>query len=597
MRDGRRFSGWLSGYFAGLSTSQRIAAGLLLLVMIATGAWLGGRSRSGIWAAGTVMEPVLDQPFAEADIRGITDRLNQRSIPHQVRDGKVYVPADKKIDALSDLYYNAILTGGSDVGNGFDALTKQMSVFDPPSKTDKLFNRAREQTCERVISRFHGVRKTTVYIDATNERHIGGSVLPTAMVDIQTQGESNPRQLSAAVVNVLTGCVSQLVRDQVKVTIDGSTYNAPAGAAGADALVGADDLIARKQQFEQAYSTKVRRLLSYIPDVMVSVSVDLNVQSSEEERHTVDPKTAGASVVPAAAAAATTTATGAATPDELASAAGSLVANALPNLAENGEVSPNAAATTAPPARPAEPHSKQSDAAAAVTTETVQKSRTPAGKETVRSASVVVPRSYFVGIYRRANRKQSQAADPDDALLQPVIAAHLLKIRGLVKNSLGLGSDDDVTVESYDDFATGTASAAVPDAIAAPASTANVVAAVTTPTPALFKANPQQVALAGMSLLSLVLLSLLVRKRTAAPSATIALGVPGGRGGGSGAILSGTLETLPPSSSMHGGPGDDSTTAAAAAESHRMFHRVRDVVGENPDDAARVLREWIYQGQ
>jgi len=28
-----------------------------------------------------------------------------------------------------------------------------------------------------------------------------------------------------------------------------------------------------------------------------------------------------------------------------------------------------------------------------------------------------------------------------------------------------------------------------------------------------------------------------------------------------------------------------------------MFHRVRDVVGENPDDAARVLREWIYQGQ
>jgi len=338
MRDGRRFSGWLSGYFAGLSTSQRIAAGLLLLVMIATGAWLGGRSRSGIWAAGTVMEPVLDQPFAEADIRGITDRLNQRSIPHQVRDGKVYVPADKKIDALSDLYYNAILTGGSDVGNGFDALTKQMSVFDPPSKTDKLFNRAREQTCERVISRFHGVRKTTVYIDSTNERHIGGSVLPTAMVDIQTQGESNPRQLSAAVVNVLTGCVSQLAREQVKVTIDGSTYNAPGAAAGGDALVGADDLIARKQQFEQAYSTKVRRLLSYIPDVMVSVSVDLNVQSSEEERRTVDPKTAASAAGPGA------------TPDDLASAAGSLIANALPNLAENGEVSPNAAATTATPA-------------------------------------------------------------------------------------------------------------------------------------------------------------------------------------------------------------------------------------------------------
>src|SRR6185436_18531702 len=99
---------------------------------------------------------------------------NARSVPHEVRDGKVYVPADRKLDALSDLYYASVLTGNNGVETGFDALIKQMSAFDPPSKTDKLFNRAREQTCERVIGRFRGVRKATVVIDSSNERHIGG---------------------------------------------------------------------------------------------------------------------------------------------------------------------------------------------------------------------------------------------------------------------------------------------------------------------------------------------------------------------------------------------------------------------------------------
>jgi flagellar biosynthesis/type III secretory pathway M-ring protein FliF/YscJ len=32
-------------------------------------------------------------------------------------------------------------------------------------------------------------------------------------------------------------------------------------------------------------------------------------------------------------------------------------------------------------------------------------------------------------------------------------------------------------------------------------------------------------------------------------------------------------------------------------EAHDMFRRVRDVVEENPEEAARVLRNWIYQGR
>ena len=63
---------------------------------------------------------------------------------------------------------------------------------------------------------------------------------------------------------------------------------------------------------------------------------------------------------------------------------------------------------------------------------------------------LIFPRflNYFVALYMRANRKQQE---PDDALLQPVVDAHLARIRGLVKNALGLERDGDVTVEPYDD--------------------------------------------------------------------------------------------------------------------------------------------------
>src|SRR5207249_10855707 len=128
----------------------------------------------------------------------------------------------------------------------------------------------------------------------------------------------------AGSINVVTGSVAQLSRDRVMVTVDGATYNS---AAGGQDLAGTDEMIARKQQCEQAAVAKVRKLLSYIPDVVVSVSVDLNNPSQASED--------------------------------------ALMANAVP------------AASAGSPK-----------------------------KEIVRSASVVVPRSYFVGIYRRANRKQ-----------------------------------------------------------------------------------------------------------------------------------------------------------------------------------------------
>jgi flagellar biosynthesis/type III secretory pathway M-ring protein FliF/YscJ len=91
-------------------------------------------------------------------------------------------------------------------------------------------------------------------------------------------------------------------------------------------------------------------------------------------------------------------------------------------------------------------------------------------------------------------------------------------------------------------------------------------------------------------LVTVISLSLLMRKRVAVVAGPGSASAAIARAAERGMVLSGTLENAP-------SPGVAGASPADEAEAHRMFHRVRDVVGENPDDAARVLREWIYQGQ
>src|SRR4051812_1230824 len=203
-----------------LFPARKLLAGPLLAGLVGAGAWVISHPTR------TALEPVLDQAFNDADIIQINEYLSSKSVPHEVRDGKVLVPADRKVAVLSDLLYNQVLTGNT--SSGFDAWIKQSSLFDSPSKTEKMFNHVRDQMLAEMIRQFPGVRKATVLVDPTNEHHIGGaSIVPTALVDIHTRaGENaNRRQLADASANVVTGAVSTLSRDKVRITIDGASCN------------------------------------------------------------------------------------------------------------------------------------------------------------------------------------------------------------------------------------------------------------------------------------------------------------------------------------------------------------------------------------
>jgi flagellar biosynthesis/type III secretory pathway M-ring protein FliF/YscJ len=515
---------------AELSTARKILAGTLIAVIIATGVWMIGRAGGGPWSrdAGGIggagaMEPVLDQVFTDADVARIVKHLDATGVDHQVDNGKVLVASGERLDVLSDLFYAGILGGGGGTkSSGFDALVKQINPLDLPSTTEKMFNRYLEQTVEEVIARHPGVRKTTVVIDPTNERRLGSeSILPTAMVDIQTRGDgtANPRQISQGAVNVLTGVIANLSAERVRVTIDGATFN-----ARADALVpgsgSSGDLLERKQQSEQLHVAKVRQLLSYIPgDVLVSVSVDLDVPGAASAEEKTDAK-AQAEVEAA------------------------VVANAVPIIPDATKASALLRA------------------------------------ENVRSASVAVPRTYFVKIYRRAN---TGTQEPTDALLQPVVDAYSLKIRNLVKNALGVEDDDAVTIETYDDAlpAAATEAGAVGPAGGATTAGPRPIAVITRN----LNTYAREIALVTLGAVVMTVLTMFVRRRGPARHAVMVDAHGRQHAAREHSIINGTLDDVV----------DDDDDANHGGDPHQLFRRVRDMAQERPEDAARVLRGWIYQ--
>lgn len=578
---------------ARLSPVQRLAAGGLLAVIVATGAWTATR-----YGAAAAMVPVLDQAFADGDVVQISDHLRARGVPHEVRDARVLVPSDRRLDVLSDLIYSDALTANTE--SGFDALVKHASVFDSPSKTDKMYNRAREVTLQGVIGRFKGVRKATVIIDPTNERHIGGSITPSALVDIQTRstGGGTPRQLATAAVNAVTGAVSTMSREKVKVTIDGASYAVGgtlggAGGGGGGEMVGAvessagaaGDVLERRQQCEQVYVAKVRQQLKFIPDVLVSVSVDLNLESRESEERIVDP--ANYLQVPSKVE----TRSEQAAPEPV-DAQNGVLANAVPTIPEKPPGAP----------KPISSSEENTTEYAVHASETVQKTRTPAGKETVVSASVAVPRSYFVAVYQRSSRKPAAAAtaDPDDALLQPIFDAHLGKIRNLVRTTLGVRADD-VTVEVYED-----APVAAPPSPASIATTAKE--AMTLPVPQIsairsaVSAHSRTLGYAAAGAATLLMASWLLRRggggaALAAHGGMSPLAHPEPMGGAAAAAASASATprvrvARPSRTAVAPQPMLD----AEEDVDPDLLRQVRELAARQPDHAARVLREWIYEG-
>jgi flagellar M-ring protein FliF len=528
----------------GLSASQKMLTATLVAIMLGTLLWWAK------YAGDPVMKPVLDQAMSKDEIATIEHALEARGITTVIQGDRVLVPSDRLTEALAELSYSQSLP--TDTTTGFDDIVKQMSPWDTSSKQEKMWMEAKQRTLAQIIRHWKGVRFATVMIDTPDHRSFTEQTEATATVNISTNGATGPKVAQAA-ANLVAGATSGLKRSKVAVIVDSLPVTIP--DKDNDTFIGNGELIEVRKAHEKEYEDKIRRQLSYISTgpVMVSVTVNVDTKTMQEEKHTPDAK----------AVVSSPTKTSEQHDETTAPSQGSGDPGVAPNtgIALNPSASGGNSNTSG-----TETNEFHVDSGY---TNTVIKA--PAGDPTVVGAAINVPRSYFVEIYKKQN--PNAKGDPDDAVLQPIMTAGLQTIRDTVKRCTGLSADEAISVAAYTEVAPMLAMATEEKT-----TTSVAVGSVTD--------HAKEIAVGVLAVVSLFMVSSMARKSVPAPVITIPEAPK-------------EPENLMAGDEVAGEVGSGENTLDAmeldedSVKTQQMLDQVSTMVEENPEAAANLVKRWL----
>lgn len=533
---------------SGLSASQKMLAAALVTIMVMTMLY---------WAryAGTAeMEALLDQPFSSDEIARVTAKLASRGIRYQVAGDRVMVPSDRKYEALADLSYDQLLPRNTETG--FDIIAKQINAFMPNSQVQAMYVQAKQITLARVIGNYPGVSSATVLIDPKDEVRLGkNSISPTAMVTIQTRGGErfDVKRLVAASADAVVGAQAGLQRKNITVIVDGRSY--PVQDREDDTVLAGDQL-EWKYQNEHLMEDKIREQFSYIHGLIASVTVEVNIRSEQAQETIVDKN----NFLYKETSISNRTEEGSSASRGMMDVGAS--ANTQISIDGGGGGGDNTTNTT----------SEDKTQFTLIPSQKTVSSRTPAGKPTVMGASVRIPRSYFVRMYKTLHT--ASTGDPSDVQLKDLMETELASIRDGIKKCTGLKDDTDVSVATYADVTPELAMAA------------EQTAAVSTPITLMLGGHVKEIGVGVLAVVSLLMVMMMVRKGAPIPVMAAAIEPELPQMLSAGEHLAGEVGEGDPA--LDGMELDDD-----AVRAQQMLGQVSTLVKENPDAAANLVKRWL----
>ncbi len=539
-----------------MSAGTRLATVLLLAIVVvslgylyqfqATGGneyLLGGRgfTQSELTA--------IEAAFAKASLRKSEIVGSQIRIPRGQKD--LYLAALAEGNALpADFYKYLDEAIGTD--NPF-ASSKSMDV--------KRWN-AKQKELSLIIGRMKGIESATVQFDEEAKRGLSQQKQKTAMVAIQTRGGTLEEEQVKAIRNIVASAYVGLDRRNITITdLNGATYG---GAISPDGSSEDESIYAmHKRRFEREWQGKIQQQLAYIQGVIVGVNVELN----PETLHTKHTFTPDLKPVPID--------TQESTKESMTRApqgGGRVGAQA------NGVETPGnravavTGAASGPESQITETRTDSKSLPGHDTT-VVEMARLVPKKVT---ASIDIPASYYVEVWKKRNPQPADkpAKQPEQTELSQVEAEIKQRLKETVRNLLpdvekGTNPYPHIVVETYVDLPK---AALVPPTLASDATS-------------WLADNWQTLAVVGLGLISLLMMRSMVRS-TASPKPTAATATAG-------------ASDQPHHLAIHEPSTEDEPEPARALKARftssgpDLKAELHEIVKENPDAAASILRSWI----
>ncbi len=507
--------------------------------------------------------PVEDQQRAQAF-------LASTAIGAEMQNGQLVVPTEKKDQALALLTANKQLP--SDTASFFKTLVSSQSWSNTRQQNEQLYNAALKAELDRIISSMPGIKSANVLFDVPEAQGLGAAVRkPTASVAVFTETGGPLDQKSVdAIAYLVGGAKAGLTPERVRV-ID------PRGQRRATSNddVAATTYLEHAAKVEAETREKLADLLGYIPGVIIAVTAQVDVTRvvSKEQRMLATGE--GSVALPKRSS----------TKESLQSDPGR---GAEPGTRSNQQVDINRGpASRGPTSTLTEEEKDFENHVGTRVAETID----PRGMPTMIAVSVNIPRGYVAGLIKGPDATQA----PDEAairkafddMIKPAVRESVLPhVRTMTQQS-GIALDPKA-VENQ--VVVSLIPLDLPPGLGGSAQQAGLLGGLASGTSVMGLSIGQlfdKIMVGFLALAAVGFMFTMVKKagkKQELPSPQELVGVP---------------PTLEAKSDLIG-EADETDTPLAGIElaegeihSAKLLEQVADMVKENPESAAKLIRRWV----
>lgn len=409
----------IADLFRSMTPAARLTAGLLAAVIVVALAFL---FRFQTQSADDYL--LGGRPFMAGELTAVQRALSEAGLKNWELEGnRIRIPSGQKDVYIAALAENNALP--SDWNAAMDKAVDGANPFRSRHEIDLTLQRAKQKELGMVISRFHNVEQASVMFDQVEKPGFRREKLMTASVAVQSSGTGLEETQVRAIRNLLATSYAGLNRDNIAVT-DTTTGISYPGASGQDGT-GDENLYAmRKANFEADWKKKILEQLANVSGVMVGVNVEMDGEiGSNTTKVIVDPKPVPVSVSEMNQESTTEGPTVQGRPGAVSNGvAGATVGNHPAEIA------------TSPGPKSTQTHSNSTQTSVPSFTET--RSRNWGMRPQHVRAVVNVPASYYMKIWKQLNPTPAgePAKEPEAADLKKIEGEEIKRIEDAVVNLL-----------------------------------------------------------------------------------------------------------------------------------------------------------------
>ncbi len=491
-------------------------------------------------------------------LSSIPPMLRLRGIDTEVEAGRILVPKEKQVEAFAVVAEQQLLP--NDMSGGFHSIIERQNWWLSDKQNDQAWLVALQSILSKTVSELPGVSRATVIISMPKNMGFGRRLKrPSASVNMVMTGGSVDQKLTDAVAGLVSGAVAEMESKDV-VVIDataGRQFRVRDDEGGVDAST----YLEMVQTQERLYRDKVADALRYIPNVIVAVHVEVNMQRKNSSKTVYNEKESV--YLPKSSESRSSNTTDAGRGGE--PGVGSNTGVDIRMGGGGGRTSTDEETNEAFDPYPG--------------VEVVQLYQ-PSGLPERISATVNVPRSYFVNIYNRG--KGDSATVPTDEELTDTVNEQLDNIKRQVVPLLTSQLAGQVVVHMYpdDEILTG----GVGGAQATRVGGGGIMGV-------MGGDMVKTIGLGALATISLMMMLMVMRKAATAPKLPTA------------EELAGLPPTLDSNEEMMGDV-DELDSALEGMEldegqvrSRKLSQQVGDMVKSNPCEAANLVSRWVNESE